>query len=62
MRIPSVGLVRMAVRIRTAGLKRPPVIRKNTHALTARENPNARATKSRFEVFGAEEIVEPGVV
>jgi hypothetical protein len=37
----------------TAGLNIPPLIRKNTQALTARENPNAKAIYSRVETSGA---------
>lgn len=33
----------MEKEVLTAGLKRPPLIRKKTHALTARENPKLKA-------------------
>jgi hypothetical protein len=36
----------------TAGLKRPPLIRKKTQTLTAREDPNAKDMKTRFIVLG----------
>jgi hypothetical protein len=36
----------------TAGLKRPPLIRKKTQTLTAREDPNAKDMKRKFIVFG----------
>lgn len=37
----------------TAGLKSPPDTRKNTHALTARLNPNASAMYESDAVLGA---------
>ena len=45
-----------SIAILTAGLKRPPLIRKNTQALTAKENPKARAMKASAEVFGVCEM------
>jgi hypothetical protein len=36
----------------TAGLKSPPLIRKKTQTLTAREDPKAEAMKRRFTVYG----------
>jgi len=36
----------------TAGLKRPPLIRKKAHALTAREKPNAREMYIKFDELG----------
>ena len=36
----------------TAGLKRPPLIRKKTQTLTAREDPKAEDMKRRFMVYG----------
>jgi hypothetical protein len=41
----------------TAGLNIPPLIRKNAHALIARENPNASEMNSSMEVLGLCEIV-----
>lgn len=39
--------------VHTAGLKRPPVMRKKTHAFTASEKPKARLMYSKAEVLGA---------
>lgn len=39
--------------IRTAGLNKLPLILKNTHAVTARENPNDRAMKVSCVVLAA---------
>ena len=42
----------LAVVSLTAGLKRPPVTRKNAQTLTVKEKPKERAEYIRFEVFG----------
>ena len=43
----------------TAGLKRPPLIRKKTHALTASEKPKQRLIKSNFAGSAAKSAGRP---
>lgn len=45
----------------TAGLKRPPVTRKNAHTLAVNANPKASDEYSRFWVFGSAPIGGLGV-
>lgn len=42
--------------LRTAGLKRPPEMRKKTQMLAASEKPKPRAMKSKSDVFGVSDV------
>lgn len=53
-------MLRVSQEVRPAGLKSPPLIRKKTHAFTAREKPKLRLMYKSDAGSGADEMAASG--